>query len=193
LNPRPFRFVWPALLVLFVTACGGDSDEDETPGPAPAQTEVPQGEGITAQASCGLPDFQVSVMERVNRARAEARLCGSNAFPAAPPLAWNDRLFDAAAGHAADMAQNDYFSHESLDGRTFSERITEAGYEWSAAGENIAAGQADVEQVIQAWLDSPGHCANIMSDSFTEIGVACVANPDSTYTQYWGMSLARPR
>lgn len=193
MNSNPCRFLWCALLALSVTACGGDSEEGETVRQPSPQAEAPPSGAVTAQASCSLPDFQASVMERVNEARAQRQLCGSNAFPAAPPLAWDDRLFQAAADHAADMAQNDYFSHESRDGRTFSQRITEAGYEWSAAGENIAAGQADVEQVVQAWLDSPGHCANIMSESFTEIGVACVADPDSTYTQYWGMSLARPR
>lgn len=190
----PCRFLWPALLALSLSACGGGSDDAPvaaTPaGPAPAS----EGGGtVAAENSCSLPDFQTSVMELINRARAEARACGTNSFAAAPPLEWDERLLAAAAGHAADMAQNDYFSHQSLDGRTFSQRISNAGYDWIAAGENIAAGQATVEQVMQAWLDSPGHCANIMSDAFTEVGVACVAEPGSTYTQYWGMSLGRPR
>ncbi len=187
------RRAWPLLLVLSLGACGG-SDDEGTPAPSgPSATSAGSGGAVTAEYSCSLPDFESKVMQLVNAARAEARACGTNSFPAAPPLTWNDHLHAAAAAHAADMARNDYFSHDSLDGTTFSQRITGTGYAWNAAGENIAAGQASVEQVVQAWLDSPGHCANIMSDAFTEVGVACVAEPGSTYKQYWGMSLARPR
>lgn len=192
----PSRNAWPAaLLALFLSACGGGDDGTASTSvpPAPSGGAAAGSGEVAAENSCSLPDFQDSVMQLVNEARAEARACGTNSFAAAPALTWDERLFSAAAGHAADMAQNDYFSHEGLNGSTFSQRITDAGYEWIAAGENIAAGQADVQQVVQAWLDSPGHCANIMSDAFTEVGVACVAEPGSTYTQYWGMSLGRPR
>lgn len=191
---HPVRRVWPLLLVIFLGACGG-GDDAGTPIPSSpsGSSDASGASAVSAENSCSLPEFQEKVMQLVNAARAESRACGTNSFPAVPPLAWDERLHAAAAGHAGDMARNDYFSHDSLDGRTFSQRITDAGYSWSAAGENIAAGQASVEQVIQAWLDSPGHCANIMSDAFTDIGVACVAQAGSTYTQYWGMSLARPR
>lgn len=132
-------------------------------------------------------------MNRINQIRATARTCGSLTYAAAPPLKWNDKLFSAAAGHSADMAAKNYFSHTSLDGRTFSQRITNAGYDWRAAGENIAAGQTTVDQVMTAWVNSPGHCANLMSQNFTEVGVACVRNDASSYRYYWTMDLAQPR
>lgn len=132
-------------------------------------------------------------MNRINQARASSRSCGSTVYKAVAPVAWNAKLFDAAAGHAKDMATNNYFSHQSQDGRTFSQRITAAGYNWSTVGENIAAGQTSVEQVMNGWLQSPGHCANIMNGNFTEVAVSCVRNDASTYKFYWAMELGRPR
>ncbi|MDF3036562.1 MAG: hypothetical protein K0S28_1836 [Paucimonas sp.] len=129
----------------------------------------------------------------VNQARSNTRMCGTTFYNAAPPLRWNTNLTTAAYGHSLDMATNNYFSHTSLDGRTFSQRITNAGYAWSAAGENIAAGQTSVSSVMNGWLNSPGHCANIMNATYVDIGVACERNDSSTYKLYWTMNLARPR
>jgi len=132
-------------------------------------------------------------MRLVNEARASSRYCGSTAYPATAPLKWNDQLFNAAAGHSSDMASKNYFSHTSLDGRTFSQRITAAGYAWSTAGENIAAGQTGLQAVMNGWLQSPGHCANIMKSGFVDVAVSCVQNNASTYKLYWTMELAAPR
>lgn len=132
-------------------------------------------------------------MNSINAARANSRMCGSTYYAAVNPLQWNDKLFAAGVGHATDMGEQDYFSHTSLDGRTFDQRITATGYSWSTVGENIAAGQAGIEQVMNDWLKSPGHCVNIMNGNFTEAGVTCVKNDTSTYKQYWAMELGRPR
>ena len=119
-------------------------------------------------------------------------MCGSTAYSAVVALQWNSKLFDAAAAHASDMASNNYFSHNSLDGRTAGQRISAAGYAWTAYGENIAAGQDSVAQVMSSWLNSPGHCANIMNGSYTEIGVSCVSSGSASYPSYWTMDLGRP-
>jgi uncharacterized protein YkwD len=148
---------------------------------------------LSAETTCGLPNFQQEVMNRINTARANSRMCGGTFYNAAGGLSWNSKLFAAGAGHATDMGQKNYFSHTSQDGRTFDQRITAAGYTWSAAGENIAAGQTSIEQVMNDWLKSPGHCANIMNGTYTEVGVSCVKNATSTYKQYWAMELGRPR
>ncbi len=133
-------------------------------------------------------------MATVNAARAAARSCGDQNFAATKPLTWNDKLFTAAALHSLDMAQNNYFDHNSRDGTRFSQRITAAGYSWSTAGENIAAGQPTISSVMQGWLQSPGHCKNIMNPNFKEIAVACVKGlPSSSYSKYWTMELASPR
>lgn len=134
------------------------------------------------------------MLQRVNAYRAAGASCGSRGtFAAAAALTWNTKLTDAAYGHSRDMADNNYFSHTSLDGRTLGQRVTAAGYSWSAVGENIAGGQSTVQSVVDGWMASDGHCANIMNASFTQIGVACASNTNSTYVRYWTMVLARPQ
>lgn len=147
---------------------------------------------LTAANTCSLSNFQTDLMTLINQARASSKVCGGTAYPAVPALAWNSKLFDASAAHSADMANNNYFSHTSLDGRTFDQRISAAGYGWSRLGENIAAGQSSAASVMAGWMASPGHCSNIMGANFTEVGVACVVNNSSTYHTYWTMDLGKP-
>ena len=146
---------------------------------------------LTAANTCGLPNFQTDLMALINQARASSRSCGGTAYPAAAAVAWNSQLFDAAAGHSADMANQNYFDHTSKDGRNPGQRMSAAGYSWSAYGENIAAGQTSAASVMAGWMDSPGHCSNIMNKNFKEVAVACVANSSSTYNRYWTMNLGR--
>jgi uncharacterized protein YkwD len=91
------------------------------------------------------------------------------------------------------MATNDYFAHESQDGRTPADRVSAAGYAWSAIGENIAAGYPDVAAAVDGWMTSPGHCANIMTAAFRELGMACADNATSRYGRYFTLDLATPR
>lgn len=210
---------WLATLSLALAACGGSDGSSEQSNSAPEQapsSSTPSTPSASAPATgpsesttsttptastgelppektCGIPNFQQEILTRINQARAAARNCGSTAYPAAAAIGWNGKLFDAAAVHALDMASNNYFEHDSRDGRSFSDRITAAGYSWSAAGENIAAGYSNIDGVMQGWLDSPGHCANIMSGNFTEVAVSCVRNDNASYRYYWAMELARPR
>lgn len=163
----------------------------QTTPTAPTTPTLPGGT-LTAANTCSLSNFQSDLMALVNQARSTSQTCGTTVYPAAAPLAWNSKLFDASAGHSADMANQNYFSHTSLDGRTFDQRIAAAGYSWSRLGENIAAGQGNVTTVMASWMSSPGHCANIMAANFTEVGVACVINSSSTYRTYWTMDLGKP-
>lgn len=126
-------------------------------------------------------------MERINLARAAGRSCGSTLFGAVAPLRWNTALFKAAAGHSGDMASKNFFSHTGSDGSIFTQRIYTAGYAGSALAENIAAGQGSVDAVMQSWLNSPGHCANIMAAAYNDVGVSCVQSGTSTYGNYWTM------
>ena len=77
-------------------------------------------------------------------------------------LSWNDQLFEAALLHSEDMAENNYFSHDSQDGRSFIDRITSAGYSYSTVAENIAAGYSDAQAVVNAWMNSEGHRENML-------------------------------
>ena len=152
---------------------------------------TPVGGTQTAANTCNLANFQTDLMTLINQARASSRTCGSTTYPAVAAVAWNSQLFDAAAGHSADMANQNYFSHTSLDGRSAGQRITAAGYSWTAYGENIAAGQSSASSVMSGWLASSGHCSNIMNSNFTGVAVACVSNSSSTYNRYWTMNLGR--
>lgn len=141
-----------------------------------------------AGPSCGLPDFQASLLARINQHRAAGADCGSaGRFASAPPLAWNSQLLQAASGHSQDMATKNYFSHTSQDGRTLVDRITATGYLWQTVGENIAAGYSTVDAVMDGWMASAGHCANVMNPNFKDVGVACVPSTTSSYRTYWTM------
>ena len=161
-----------------------------TPAPAPASAPAP----VSAAATCGLPDFQAALLARINQHRAAGASCRTaGSYAAAAPLLWNASLQQAAAGHSQDMAANNYFSHTSRDGRSMVDRVNATGYGWLTLGENIAAGYPTVDSVIDGWMASDGHCANMMNPNFREVGLACVANPASTYKTYWTMNAGKAR
>ena len=116
--------------------------------------------------------------------------CGdSGDFGPAAQLAWNPVLAETAADHSRDMAQNDFFSHTGSDGGNVSSRVEQRGYEWSAVGENLAEatpGHFTPRSVVEGWLTSPGHCANIMRPAFREIGAAKVTRNLEYWTQVFG-------
>lgn len=136
-----------------------------------------------------LPDWPAAgqdILALVNAARARPRTCGTQAFGPAGPLAWNPLLGRAALAHSTDMAQKHYFNHQQPDGSFPADRATAAGYRWVRVGENIASGQRSPEEAVASWLDSPGHCANIMNPAFTEMGAAYAINPrNRNRTAYW--------
>jgi uncharacterized protein YkwD len=125
------------------------------------------------------------VLELVNEARAAGYRCGRRRFAATKPLTLSAPLTRAAAAHAADMAANGFMGHQGSDGSNAGERVTRAGYRWRSFGENVAAGQKDAETVVQSWLESPEHCANIMSPLFAEMGVAFAPSPHSKLRILW--------
>jgi uncharacterized protein YkwD len=134
----------------------------------------------------------IRVLELVNAARVQARSCGSKNFAATTPLLLNATLTSAARAHSQEMAKHSYLEHQGRDGSTPAQRVTRAGYAWSHAGENIAGGAGTPEEVVAGWLNSPGHCANIMAPAFTEMGVAYVLSKDD-YGIYWTQVFAAPR
>ena len=181
-------------LLLFLAACGGGGDDDAAaPAAAPAPPAAPAASAVAS--TCSLPDFAASALARINQHRGTGATCGARgSFAAVPALAWSAKLTQAADAHSQDMAAQNYFSHTSADGRTVGNRIDATGYLWNTYGENIAAGYHTVNAVIDGWMASDGHCANVMGANFTEVGLACVpGTPSSTYNTYWTMDLARPR
>lgn len=138
-------------------------------------------------------EVSARVLALTNQARAQPRRCGSTSFAAAPPLRANSLLDRSAAMHAQDMARHSYLSHTGRDGSEPADRITAAGYRWRSLGENVAAGQTTPDQVVRDWLRSPGHCANLMSPRFAEMGIAYAVNPASEHGVYWAQTFGRAR
>ncbi|WP_322747034.1 CAP domain-containing protein [Streptomyces fagopyri] len=116
------------------------------------------------------------VVALVNRARGKA---------GCSPVTLNAKLSKAARRHSADMAGHRNMSHRGSDGSGPGRRITRAGYDWSAYGENVAYGYSTAAAVMAAWMSSPGHRRNILTCGFTEIGVG-LAQPGSYWTQDFG-------
>ncbi len=143
-----------------------------------ARPLVPEGLGDWREAG-------QAVLRLVNLARAQPRACGDERFERARPLAWNEALAEAALVHSRDMASRDYFSHADPSGASVRQRVASAGYRWRHVGENIAAGLGSPEQVLAGWLASPGHCANLMSPDFVDMGAAYAVEASSKLDIYW--------
>jgi uncharacterized protein YkwD len=162
-----------------------------------ALTGAPAASAATCASASAKPG-QVS-----KTAMAGATLCLVNAQRTQRglrPLKANRRLARAAAGHAGDMVRRDYFSHDSLSGASFVDRIRRTGYlsgrgAW-IVGENLAWGSGDRSSpaaIVRAWMNSPGHRANILQRRFREIGLGLVAGapehvpgPAATYATDFG-------
>ena len=132
------------------------------------------------------------LLERVNRARSQARQCGGQDYPAAPALTWNTTLASTAESHSRAMANGNFFDHRDPDGRTPGDRAELAGYAGQLIGENIAAGLDEVEKVVTGWLASPGHCANLMNARYSELGAAYAVDPKSSAGIYWTALFGAP-
>lgn len=135
--------------------------------------------------------MEARVVELVNQRRALGATCGTQVFAPVGPLRAETRLILAARAHSRDMAHRRFFSHFNLEGQSSFDRIEAMGYRSRASGENISAGRSTPEAVVEGWMSSPGHCANIMSPNFTEIGVGYFPASDQ-FGHYWTQNFGRP-
>lgn len=146
---------------------------------APRQiTKAPSSAPSTASAAANeATRAEDAVIELTNKARATAGCA---------PLRFDTRLRTAARRHSTDMGLNDYFSHTSQDGDTFADRIEAAGYPHPGA-ENIARGYQTAAEVMDGWMNSPGHRANILNCGLRTIGVGVYFAPGGPWwTQDFG-------
>lgn len=125
---------------------------------------VPEGDWF-ARGTSGVRDLDRVRAEMLARVNAERKKAG------APPLRSNSRLDLAAQRHAEDMLARSYFAHGSPEKKTVRERATAADYDWRLIGENIAEGQLSIDEVMETWMNSPGHRKNILNPDFRELGV----------------------
>jgi uncharacterized protein YkwD len=123
------------------------------------------------------------ILQLINNVRKKGCQCGDTYYPPVAPLTWNALLEKAALVHSTEMVEKKYFSHISSDGYGAGDRITAAGYNWKSYAENIGMGYRDEKEMVDGWLKSPGHCKNIMSAQYREMGVAKV---NDYWTQDFG-------
>lgn len=139
----------------------------------PAQTsEAPKPTPSKAQETPRSQDSSLAgqVIDLVNAERADA---------GCSPVSNESHLAAAAQGHSDDMSARNYFSHTTPEGVTFDQRIRAAGYDKPGA-ENIAKGQSNAAKVMDAWMNSEGHRANILNCKLKKIGVGV-----NTKGMYW--------
>ena len=168
------------LSFLFLAACSAPTNPNLSPQP-PQTSETPPSTELE------------TLLTLVNEARAAGQTCGSQTYPSAPALSWNATLGVTAQKHSEDMAAAGTMSHETPDGAIHYkrgsspfDRMKQEGYDFQTAAENVAWGYSSPESVNRAWLDSPGHCKNMMGASFTEMGLGLEGT-------YWTQVFARPR
>jgi uncharacterized protein YkwD len=128
-----------------------------------------------------------AVLCLVNHERTTRRL---------PPLASSAQLNRSAQGWTATMVRSGRFTHGP--GAAFARRIRATGYDWQAAGENIATGYPTPRAVVAGWMASTDHCRNILSPTFRDIGIGEVDSPvrsfasgPATWTQDFGLRMGR--
>ena len=163
-------------------------------GAAEAAAPPTLGPVVALTGSADQDAFEAEVLRLTNEARSHARKCGGKRMKAARPVSWSATLAATATEHSADMASNDYFSHYSPAGTSPFDRMRAAGYQYRAAGENIAAGRglADPAAVVRAWLKSPGHCKVLMNGKYKELGIGRVEGA-GTYSVYWTQNFGTRR
>ncbi len=112
------------------------------------------------------------MLTAVNNLRARGCKCGGKTMQPVAALRWNEKLAAAAQIHAEDMNRGNFMSHRGSDGSTFVQRIEKQGYVWRELGENVSKGGSTLQVTMQSWLNSVGHCEQMMSPTILEMGAA---------------------
>lgn len=160
---KTFKLAALAAVAFAMTACGGGGDDDNVSG----------GGDPFDQPISAAPAMVQEFATHLNAARAQARVCGDTPAPAVQPLTkWNPRLQDAAQGHADDMNANGFFSHTGSDGSTAADRRIRSGYKGFGIAENLMRGEGSAQRFVEVWLNSPGHCRALMTDTAKTVAVA---------------------
>lgn len=132
------------------------------------------------------PPIVTELYQLINEERAKLGI---------PPLEFSPVLARVAQEHSDEMAKHDFFGHNSLNGLTFVNRIRNAGYNFTAASENLFAGNGpydDASYVINTWLRSTSHRENMLNPIYTEVGIGYQVNPASTYGAYFTADFGTP-
>lgn len=161
---------WPTVSALLLAACGA-----------------------VASAQCGSTPSPEEALRRLNAERARGAVCHGLAAPGITrALQWNAGLAAVAAAQADDMLTLKHMGHRDTLNRPLSSRLHAQGYRFSIAVENVAVGYGSLTTVVDAWLASDAHCANLMNAAVLEFGLACSDGGGSEADRYWALVLAAP-
>ncbi|GAA4638406.1 hypothetical protein GCM10023196_095980 [Actinoallomurus vinaceus] len=157
----------------------------KTHKPTPTETRrVPAPPPVAGGPTGKAAQYAAQVLSITNSERAKHG-CGA--------LTINARLARAAQGHSADMVARHFFDHTNPDGKGPGERLAAVGYASGAWGENIAAGQQTPAAVMNSWMNSPGHRANILNCGFHAIGIGVAFGSGTPYGTYWTQDFGSER
>ncbi len=160
--PSPSASASPSVSPSPSASASASASPSASPTPTQSRSSSPSPRPSAPKPAPAPPGIAGQVVALVNTERAAAG-CG--------PLKEDSQLRAAAQGHSDDMAARSFFDHTNPDGKDPGERTTASGYRWSTYGENIARGQQTAQSVMDSWMKSPGHRANILNCSFKDIGV----------------------
>ena len=132
-----------------------------------------------------------ALLELTNQSRQQSQTCGNRVHEAATPLEWDESLSRAALNHSVDMSTHNFFSHTGSDGSSSFQRAVAEGFPSNSVGENIAAGQRTTGTVQDGWMNSSGHCENIMRSAYTHMGASCVVDEGANFSRYWTVVFGR--
>ncbi len=172
-----------ALVSLIATGCGSGGQKVASGSNSGFFKAQPV---VAVSGDCAqLSGFFSELLTLTNQARQNAGI---------EALHFSYELGQSAQTYAEDLATQNFFSHTGKDGSTLGSRLTASGYDFAAAGENLAAGQQTASGVFQGWMNSPGHRANILQSEFTEVGFGLFdATGSSDYGRYWVQNFGKPR
>nr|WP_221377201.1 CAP domain-containing protein [Actinoplanes polyasparticus] len=149
---------------------------------APTKTEAPAPTRTTQRPASGGSTSTVTEVIRLVNVERKAAGCGS--------LAGESRLHRAAQKHSERQADQDSMSHQLPGEASMGDRVTAEGYRWGGVAENVAAGYRTPADVMDGWMNSPGHKANILNCGYKHIGVGLAKSGKGT--QYWTQNFASP-
>lgn len=149
-------------------------EKQAAPASTPKATEADRAPRDSSSGADSGPTDRVLVLVNAEREKAGCA-----------PLAEDAKLTKAAQNHSQDMADHRNMSHTGSDGSSMGDRLARVGYPFRSAGENVAAGYGTPESVMDGWMNSPGHRANILNCGFKEIGIG-LAQPGNYWTQNFG-------
>ncbi|MFU8805350.1 MAG: CAP domain-containing protein [Bradymonadaceae bacterium] len=156
--------------------CGGNYWDDHHDGSNPWEDFAIDCDELAASWNCQNREAEEYILERINLARQEENLCGTTPYGPSQPLEMDPQLRCAARIHSWDMAGRNYYSHQTPEGLSPTGRVSIVPGPNRTAAENIYQWLTSPENIFQGWMNSPGHCRNMLCGSYSRVGIGIYAD-----------------